>query len=44
MDTYPSPLYEVGDHHNDVDPLLPDHPPEGVERARERTLGADVSS
>ena len=40
--SYPSPLDEVRDHDDRLDSLFPDHPPEGVERGRERALRPDV--
>ena len=40
--THPSAFDEIGDHDEDVDVLLPDHPPEAVKGGRQGTLGADV--
>ena len=41
--TYPSPFHEIGDHDDDVDILLPDHPPERLTSLLQGPLGADVS-
>ena len=40
--TYPVPLHEVGNHDDNLHPLLPDESPEGAERPRERPLSPDV--
>ena len=40
--TYPSSLHQVGYHDDDLDPLFPDHPPEGVECGRQRALTSYV--
>ena len=40
--SYPSPLDEVRDHDDRLDPLLPDHPPEGIKRGGEWALRSDV--
>lgn len=40
--SYPSFLLEVGDHDNNADILLPDHPPEVFSARSERPLGCNV--
>ena len=40
--TYPVPLHEVGNHDDNLNPLLPDESPEGAEGPRQRPLSADV--
>lgn len=42
MTSYPSFLLEVGDHDNNSNILLPDHPPEVFSARSERPLGCDV--
>lgn len=42
MTSYPSFLLEVGDHDNNADILLPDHPPEVFSARSERPLSCDV--
>lgn len=40
--SYPSFLLEVGDHDDNADVLLPDHPPEVLLARSERPLSSDV--
>lgn len=40
--THSSFLHQVGDHDDDADVLLPDHPPEVLSARPQRTLSGDV--